>query len=129
MASYKEMQAVANDPVRFRSLARRLLLERDLTDWELDFLENLAANKALKALSTRQSEKLMELRDDMERISNIDGFSVSSLINSCTLARDDLDDADTDFIETLKTKGASSIKRKHRGRLLRCCRRLGVIDK
>ena len=129
MASYKEMHELGRDRARVRMLAYRLLAsQEDWTDWGHDFLESLAAHYGSDALTTRQQEKLVELRDGAEFVSRTpQGFSVSSLIESCWLRHLDLvDEDDIGFIEGLK--GERSIRRRQLGRLLRCCRQLDVID-
>ena len=51
---------------------------------------------------------------------------MASLIDKCWLGRLDLDyEDDIAFIE--QERGSTSIKRRHVQRLLRCCRKLGVI--
>jgi hypothetical protein len=67
MASYKETLALGRDPVRVRAVARRLLASaEDWTEWERDFLEGLVAEYGSDALTTRQREKLVELRTGAE---------------------------------------------------------------
>jgi hypothetical protein len=127
MASYKEMLALGRDPVRVRAVARRLLASaEDWTEWERDFLEGLVAAYGSDALSTRQREKLVELRNGAEYVSKVEELDVASLIDKCWLRRLDLDYGDDiAFIE--QERGSSSIKRRHVERLLRCCRKLGVM--
>ena len=128
MASYKDMLALGRDPVRVRAVARRLLAsEEDWTEWERDLFEGLVAEYGSDALTTRQREKLVELRNGAEYVSKIEEFDVASLIDRCWLRRLDLDyEDDIAFIE--QERGSPSIKRRHVERLLRCCRKLGVID-
>jgi hypothetical protein len=128
MASYKEMLALGRDPARVRAVARRLLASaEDWTEWERDFLEGLVAEYGSHALTPRQREKLVELRDGAEYVSTIEGFDIAFLIDKCWLGRLDLDyEDDVAFIE--QERGSTSIKRRHVERLLRCCRKLGVID-
>jgi hypothetical protein len=128
MASYKEMLALGRDPVRVRALARRLLAsEEDWTEWERDLLEELVAEYGSDALTTRQREKLVELRNGAEYVFKIEELDVASLIDKCWVRRLDLDyEDDIAFIE--QERGSSSIKRRHVERLLRCCRKLGVIE-
>jgi hypothetical protein len=120
------MLALGRDPVRIRAVARRLLASaEDWTEWERDFLEGLVAEYGIEALTTRQREKLAELREGAEYVSTIEGFDVASLIDKCWLGRLDLDyEDDVAFIE--QERGSTSIKRRHVERLLRCCRKLGV---
>ena len=129
MGSYKEQLALGRDPVRVRGVARRLLASaEDWTEWERDFLEGLVAEYGSDALTTRQRQKLVELREGAEYVPTIEGVDVASLIDKCWLGRLDLDyEDDIAFIE--QERGSTSIKRRHVGRLLRCCRKLGVIDR
>ena len=129
MGSYKELLALGRDPVRVRAVARRLLASaEDWTEWERDFLEGLVAEYGSDALTTRQRQKLVELREGAEYVPTIEGFDVASLIDKCWLGRLDLDyEDDIAFIE--QERGSTSIKRRHVQQLLRCCRKLGVIDR
>src|SRR5262249_2611541 len=80
-------------------------------------------------ITTRQGEKLLELRDDAEYYSSVRGFSVQSLIKNCWLARDDLDsEDDRKFIRQLKGTNCLSIKRRQLRKLLACARELGEIE-
>ena len=101
MASYKEMLALGRDPARVRAVARRLLASaEDWTEWERDFLEGLVAEYGSDALTTRQRQKLVELREGAEYVPTIEGFDVASLIDKCWLGRLDLDyEDDIAFIE------------------------------
>jgi hypothetical protein len=129
MASYKDLLALGRDPVRVRAVARRLLASaEDWTEWERDLLEGLVAEYGIDALTERQREKLAELREGAEYVSTIEGFDVASLIEKCWPGRLDLDyEDDIAFIE--QERESTSIKRRHVERLLRCCRKLGVIDR
>jgi hypothetical protein len=99
----------------------------DWTDWEEPFLEKMAINRA--ALTTRQAEKLLELRDAVRRVSTVKGFSVRSLLGICWEARLDLDeDGDVDFLNQLKTSGSAAIRNRDAGRLMACARKLRVIE-
>ena len=128
MASYKDLLSLGRDPVRVRAVARRLLASaEDWTEWERDLLEGLVAEYGIDALTERQREKLAELREGAEYVSTIEGFDVASLIEKCWPGRLDLDyEDDVAFIE--QERESTSIKRRHVERLLRCCRKLGVID-
>ena len=103
-------------------------MDGDWTDWEHDFLEGMTDHVGRDALTTRQREKLIELRDSAEHISiTAGGFSITTLIEGCWLARLELDDEDDiAFIESLK--GERSVKRRHVGRLMRCARKFAVVE-
>jgi len=130
MQNYREIDRVRKDSVAVRSLAKRLLAipNHDWTGWEVDFLEGMTRHHGPDPLTTRQGEKLMELRDDAEYHSKYRGLSVKILIEKCNLGRDDLDPADAEFVEALYASGATSIKRRQLFRLLRCGRELSHIE-
>ena len=109
-------------------MAKQCLMFPDLTDWERDFLESLVARPP-ERLSTRQAEVLFEIRDDNELISNIGGnIKVSNLIQRAYDARLDLDEGDEEWIVAIRNRGATSLRRRHLGRLKRCCIQLGELE-
>ena len=131
MQDYKEIDTIRKNLVGVRSLAKRLLdLPRaDWNDWEIDFLQHMARHKRPDPITTRQCEKLLELRDDAEYYSSVRGFNVQSLIKKCWLTRDDLDsENDRKFVEHLKETSCSCVKRRHLRKLLACARQLGEIE-
>jgi hypothetical protein len=107
--------------------AKILLASAELTSWEEPFLEGMKVHQG--PLSTRQAEKLVEIRDQNQWVSKIRDFSVRLLLNACWEARHDLNDEDDiPFIESLKARGASTARYREACRLLRCARELRVID-
>ena len=130
MVSWREIVRVRKDTNGARELAKRLLkiYPGEFTDWEKDFLESITNYTELFAFTTRQSEKLIEIRDDAEPIAQYRGFSVAVLVKQCFEARLDLSDADAQWIVELCERSTASIKRKHIGRLIRCARELTIID-
>jgi hypothetical protein len=129
MQDYREIDRIRKDLVAVRSLAKRLLdlPDADWNDWEIDFLQHMARHKGPDPLTTRQGEKLIELRDDAEHYSSVHGLSVQSLINNCWLARDDLSREEVKkFIEDLKA--TTCVKRRQLRKLLACARELGEIE-
>lgn len=103
MASYRDINALAKDPIRVRATAQFLLTlpDTDWSDWELDFLEDMAMHTT--ELTTRQAEKLVEVRDDAVRYTSASGYKFATVIEECWRNRLDLDDEDDiDFIERLK---------------------------
>jgi hypothetical protein len=129
------MKDLAENPSAVRALARYLLLlvGRDdtqaWTDWEVDFLESMAARESDEPLNMRQREVLTDLKNAAERHTEIDGMSVRSLIERCWLERADLDsDEDQEFVVGLRASGQRTVTGRQRWRLVRCCRELGVIE-
>jgi hypothetical protein len=136
MSSHRAMKDLAESPEAVRALARHLLARADgqaqvgWTEWELDFLDSMARRATSTPLSMRQREILVELRNAAERHSAIDGFSVRGLVERCWLERFDLSDEDSQrFIEDLRASGLQSVTGRQRGRLLACCRELGIIER
>jgi hypothetical protein len=127
MASWKEIEEFKRDPARARALAKSLLVTTGWTAWEEPFLEDMQARH--ERLSTRQAEKLLEIRDDAQWVSSIKGFSVRTLLQTCWEARFDLDnDDDIEFLERLKANSSTTAKYRDASRLLRCARKLQMID-
>ncbi|HJY92003.1 MAG TPA: hypothetical protein VNX23_02610 [Bradyrhizobium sp.] len=113
---------------RFVLMAKQCLLFPDLTEWERDFLESLIARPPDR-LSTRQAEVLFEIRDANELISNVDGnIKVSTLIRRAYEARLELDEGDEEWIVAIWNRGTTSLRRRHIGRLKRCCVQLGELE-
>ncbi len=128
MTNWKEINRIGKDPAAVRAVAKSLLrmAEAGWSDWELDFLEHMSNRQ--DPLTTLQAEKLIQIRDDAQFFSTYDGFNISTLIERCWTARFDLsDDEDITFIEKLKESGSSSIRKRHVGRLFRCCRALLIL--
>lgn len=129
MTDYREINDLAKDVSRARSIAKYLLKlgDVDWTDWEVDFLDTMRARK--EPLSTRQAEKLVELRDDAVLYRKVDGFVLKTLVGQCFLYRDDLNsDHDREFVERLKDSGQEALRKRDAVRLLRCARAVGEIE-
>jgi hypothetical protein len=128
MADYREINALQKDPARARAMAQGLFTLGDMewTDWELDFLAGIGARQG--DLTTRQGEKLVELRDEATWYTAVDGFSLGALIERCHLLRDELPEPDAAFIARLRASGATRLRRKDARRLLRCARTVGEIE-
>jgi len=130
MASWREIERVRKDPGAVQGIAKRLLkLPRaDFTDWEVDFLEGMARHVDKQGLTTRQSEKLLQIRDDSEFITEFRGFSVGLLLRKCYDARLDLSEGDEEWITQLFERNQDAIRRRHIGHLMRCAHELYLID-
>jgi hypothetical protein len=96
MASWREIDRVRKDANGARELAKRLLkiYPGELTEWEMDFLQSITTYTELFEFTTRQAEKLLEIRDDTQPVTAWRGFSVASMIRQCYEARLDLAEAD-----------------------------------
>jgi hypothetical protein len=128
MTDYREINALAKDPDRARSLAEILSGMNDIgwTDWEVDFLEHMG--RRTEELSTRQGEKLVELRDASIWYEKVDGFSVRLLINDCFQHQHLLSVSGQAFIRSLKEQGVTRLRRRQAAWLMRCARRVRAIE-
>ena len=133
MASWREIDRIRKDAVAMRSLAAHLLRlpATDLTDWEIKFLQSISADQTNEEFTTRQAEKLLQIREDAEEVTEIGPrLSVRILVEKCKMAYLDLAAVDEDKAEWIKTLpvGISKIKRKYAGRLLSCARILNDAE-
>jgi hypothetical protein len=130
MASWREIDRVRKDVNGARDLAKRLLkiYPGELTEWELDFLQSVTSYTELFEFTTRQAEKLLEIRDDTQSVTQYRGFSIARMIKQCYEARLDLSDADEQWIAELHQADSRSIRRRHLRRLMGCARDLNIID-
>lgn len=135
MATWREIERIREDADAARLVARSLLLlvrsdPKAFSDWEIDFLESIAARIQVGEFSTRQAEKLLEIQDDVKRVTVVrDGSSVSLLIRGCFEARLDLSEDDEDWISELYENDRNSIRRKQIGRLMRCAADVGLVER
>jgi hypothetical protein len=79
-------------------------------------------------LTTRQSEKLLQIRDDIEEVTEVLGFSVPLLLKGCLEARLDLSEDDEEWVLARSKTNAKTIHRKFVGRLMRCVRSLNLVE-
>jgi hypothetical protein len=100
MASWREIDRVRKDPQAAADIARRLLSlpASEFTDWELEFLRSIRQQRNIEQFTTRQAEKLLQIRDDIEEVTEVLGFSVRLLLKGCVEARLDLSDGDEEWV-------------------------------
>ena len=130
MAGWPEIERIRKDAAAFCGLARRLLArgDEDFSDWEAAFLESVAAKKGAQTFTSRQGEKLLEIRDNCELVTTWRGFSVRTLLAKCHAARADLSEDDEEWIVATRTLNPDAIKRRSLSRLLRLSGQLHLID-
>ena len=94
MASWREIDRIRKAPAEFHAVAKRLLnLGAELTEWESIFVESICNDTETGEFTTRQSEKLLQIRDDYETITIVHGFSIETLLDKCWHARCDLSES------------------------------------
>jgi hypothetical protein len=130
MASWIEIDRVRKDPVAFKSLAKRLLADRqyERSEFADGFLEDIS-NYKRNELTNRQSEVLLAMRDEAEIHFTIKGLSVATLIDQCHLSRVDLEESDQGRIEKLKAQGRRFVRGNEMGWFKRICKDLGEMER
>jgi hypothetical protein len=129
MASWREIDRIRKVPIEFRALAKRLLaFGTELTEWESIFVEKICNDTEIEEFTTRQSEKLLQIRDDYETLTKFRGFSVEILLDKCWLARTYLSEGQEEKLKRLCERSWVSVRRRDIGFLMRCARELGVIE-
>lgn len=106
---YREMNAIAGDPVRVRATASMILAEMagELKEGSHKFLTELAAHDGEKRLSVRALEYLYGLREHAWRRAKVGGWRADTLIAKTWEARLDLVDYDAEeWLDELKAEGA-----------------------
>lgn len=128
MSTWREIDRIRKSPDKFRELARQLLASAELTEWESTFCESIALKTELEEFSVRQSEKLLQIRDEADFVKTIRGFSIKVLVEKCYEARLDLSEDDEQWLTASRARDPVSMRRKHAWRLLQCASQLGLID-
>jgi hypothetical protein len=128
MASWREIDRVRKDPQRAADIAKRLLSLPASSDWELDFLRSIRRLGNVEEFTTRQAEKLLQIRDDIQEVTEVLSFSVELLLKRCFEARLDLSEADEEWVVGRFQTSPRKIRRKHVGRLMRCARELNLVE-
>jgi hypothetical protein len=132
MSNWQEIERIRKDARRCRTLARDLLkvfTSESFSDWETHFLEDVIARGDDYEFTTRQVEKLVEVRDGLVSLDRIRSFSVALLIKGVYEARLDLSEDDERWIEQVWATNRTTIRRMHSGRLFACAQTLGIIDR
>ncbi|MBS0241376.1 MAG: hypothetical protein JSS20_04310 [Proteobacteria bacterium] len=126
---YRELDRLTKDAVAVRNLARLLKAypPETWTEWEIDFLASMAERDTAENASMRQCEVLLDMRDNARSYSSIKQFSVRELIERTWLAHVDLEEDDEEFVRSLRSSGATTIKRRAANRLLRCAHQVDAI--
>ena len=125
--NWREIERIRKNPDAFRSLAKAMTALRDLTEWEMAFLESIQKVRT-EEFTNRQGEKLLEIRDQNESIKTFSGFSVAALLKGCLEGRADLSEDDESWITSTCVTDKFSVKRRGIGRLMRCAAQLGLVE-
>ena len=129
MASWREIDRIRKAPAEFRAVAKRLLnLGTELTEWESIFVESICNDAETREFTTRQSEKLLQIRDGYETITAFHGFSVKTLLDQCWLGRCDLSESQEQKLQKMRERSRVSVRCKDAAFLLHRARELHIIE-
>jgi hypothetical protein len=130
VASWSEIERIRKDPKGFRALAKRLRTHGDeLTDWERDFLTSIQNQRDKDEFTNRQSEKLMQIRNDYEIVTKLPlDLSVRLVLAECVQNRAELPEDREQWVLRRHAQNPTSIRRKDIGLLMWCGRRVGAVD-
>ena len=129
---YREMNAMAGDPVRVRATAAMILAKMadDLDERSRQFLTTLAAFDGEKPLSVRALEYLYGLRERAWRRAKVGGWRADTLIAKTWQARFDLVDYEAEeWLDELKAEGAGvALSKPQWRRLIALAKQVDQLD-
>ena len=126
MTNWHDVERLKGDAQAARRLAKSLLTSESLTDWERSFLIDMADQQSQP--STRQAEKLLQVRDEAKRFTSIDGVSLARLLERCADNRLDLDESDEAFVLELAKRQPADFSKREASRICRCARNVGELE-
>jgi hypothetical protein len=129
MTDWREVERFKSSPEDAHHTAQRILSSygTTLNDWERKFVGSLA-DKAPRSLTTRQAEKLIEIRDGARGWRVVDGVSLERLVRACFENRLELGESDEQFFLTVHGRLPAVYTRAEAIRIVRCARELGEIE-
>jgi len=130
MALDREIERVRKDTEHWRALVLQLLRrEDDLAPRHVTLLESLAEKRRwLGELSYRQAEWLLDIRDDIQNISEFRGWNVRRLIKCCYEGRFDFDEDDEAWVTEIHDSGRTSVRKYEARRLRALAQALGDVN-
>jgi hypothetical protein len=117
----------AKDFVFFRELAARLqqLPDSDWTEWEWEWLGEMARKPSPYEPSEKERLKLAQINSYAQCFSGYDDLTVEAMVNACHCYHLDFPEDDSDFIADLHRRHARTVRKRQLGRLVRLCAESG----
>lgn len=111
----------AKDIVFFREFAARLqqLPDNDWTDWEWEWLGEMARKPDTYVPSEKERQKLAQTASYAEPFSGYDDLSVTTMVSVCHCYHLDFREEDSDFIVDLHHRQATTVRKRQLRRLVR----------
>ena len=113
MALDREIEQVRKDTEHWRSLVNQLLRREDeLAPRHSVLLDSLAAKQRwLEELSYRQAEWLLDIRDDVQTVTEYRDCSVQYLLRCCYESRLSFDEDDEAWVIEVHNSGRTAVRR------------------
>jgi hypothetical protein len=117
----------AKDTRFFRELAAQLqqLSDNDWTDWEWEWLGEMARKPDTYAPSEKERLKLAQIHSYAEAFSGYDGLSVVAMVRMCHRYHLDFPEEDSDFVVDLHRRQARTVRKRQLRRLVKLCAESG----
>jgi|HubBroStandDraft_4_1064222.scaffolds.fasta_scaffold1057706_2 hypothetical protein len=121
MGTVSSVAEKAKDVWLFRELAARLqqLPDNDWTEWEWEWLGEMARKQDTYTPSERERQKLAQIHSYAELFSGYDGLSVATMVTMCHRNHLDLPEEDSDFIVDLYRRQARTVRKRQLRRLVK----------
>jgi hypothetical protein len=117
----------AKDTRFFRELAAQLqqLSDNDWTDWEWEWLGEMARKRDTYVPSEKERLKLAQIHSYAETFSGYDGLSVVTMVRMCHRYHLDFPEEDSDFVVDLHRRQARTVRKRRLRRLVKLCAESG----
>jgi hypothetical protein len=117
----------AKDTRFFRELAAQLqqLADNDWTDWEWEWLGEMARKRDTYVPSEKERLKLAQIHSYAETFSGYDGLSVVTMVRMCHRYHLDFPEEDSDFVVDLHRRQARTVRKRQLRRLVKLCAESG----
>jgi hypothetical protein len=127
MAMLMDVANKAKAPKFFRELAAELyaLKYSDWTEWEWDWLDQMAKKPESYIHSETERAKLAQIYSYSRLFSEHDARSVIDMVKICFRYHADFTEEDGDFIVELYEREACSVRKRQLRRLVRLCAESG----
>lgn len=111
----------------FRELAARLqhLPDNDWTEWEWEWLGEMARKPSTYAPSEKERLKLAQIHSYAETFSGYDGLSVVAMVRMCHRYHLDFPEEDCEFVVDLHRRQARTVRKRQLRRLVKLCAESG----
>jgi hypothetical protein len=121
MATFFDVANKAKDSGFFRQLAAQLqqLDNSDWTEWEWEWLGEMAKKSESYVHSEREREKLAQIYSYSQQFSGYDGLTVVDMARACYRYHLDFAEEDGEFIVDLCQKQAQTVRKRQLRRLVR----------